>query len=135
MFPNCSQLWIFSFHDYSRLLLRDSLSHFLGASLMAQSIKNLPAMQETLVRFWVGKIPWRRDRLPTPVFLGFLHGSAGKESTCNAQDLSLIPGLGRAPGEGNGNPLPYSCPENPMDGRAGGATVHRIVKSQTRLSN
>ena len=42
----------------------------------------------------VGKIPWRRDRLPTPVFLGFLVGSEGKESACNAEDLGLIPGLG-----------------------------------------
>ena len=43
---------------------------------------------------WVGKIPWRRDRLPTPVFLGFPGGSAGKESACNVGDLGLIPGLG-----------------------------------------
>ena len=46
---------------------------------------------------WIGKIPWRRDRLPTPVFLGFLGGSDSKESTCNARDLSSIPGLGRSP--------------------------------------
>ena len=49
-----------------------------------------------------GKIRWRRDRLPTPVFLGFLCGSTGKESACNARDLSSIPGLGRFPGEGKG---------------------------------
>ena len=42
-------------------------------------------------------------------------GSAGKESACNAGDLSLIPGLGRCPGRGHGNPLQYSCLENPMD--------------------
>ena len=53
---------------------------------------------------WVGKICWRRDRLPTPVVLGFPCGSAAKESTCNAQDLGLIPGLGRSPGEGKGYP-------------------------------
>ena len=52
---------------------------------------------------WVRKIHWRRDRLPTPVFLGFPCGSAGKESTCNAGHLGSIPGLGRAPGEGKGN--------------------------------
>ena len=51
---------------------------------------------------WVGKIPWRRDRLPTPVFLGFPGSSAGRESTCNVGDLCLIPGLGRSPGEGKG---------------------------------
>jgi len=45
---------------------------------------------------WVGKIPWRRDRLPTPVFLGFPRGSVGKESACNVGDLGLILGLGRA---------------------------------------
>ena len=61
---------------------------------------------------WVGKIPWRRDRLPTPVFLGFPGGSAGKESACNAGDLGSIPGLGRSPGEGHGNPLQHSCLES-----------------------
>ena len=57
---------------------------------------------------WVGKIRWRRDRLPTPVFLGFPCGSPGKESACNVEDLGLIPGLGRSPGEGVGYPLQYS---------------------------
>ena len=47
---------------------------------------------------------WRSDRLPTPVFLGFPCGSAGKESACNAGDLDSIPGLGRSPGEGKGYP-------------------------------
>ena len=49
---------------------------------------------------WVGKFPWRRNRLPTPVFLGFPGGSYGKESACNVGDLGLIPGLGRSPEEG-----------------------------------
>ena len=61
--------------------------------------------------------------------------SDGKESACNAGDLSSIPGSGRSPGEGNGNPLQYSCPENPMDSGAWRATVHRVAKSRTRLSN
>ena len=64
---------------------------------------------------WVGKIPWKRDRLPTPVFLGFPCGSAGKESTCNVGDLGSIPGLGRSLGEGKGYPLQYSGLENSMD--------------------
>ena len=51
-----------------------------------------------------GKIQWRRDRLPTPVFLGFPCGSAGKESACNAGDLGSIPGLQRSHGEGKGYP-------------------------------
>ena len=57
---------------------------------------------------WVGKISWRRHRLPTPVLLGFPCSSAGKESACNAGDPSSIPGLGRSPGEGIGYPLQYS---------------------------
>ena len=52
--------------------------------------------------------PWRRDRLPTPVFLGFPCGSTDKESACNAGGLGLIRGLGRSPGEGTGYPLQYS---------------------------
>ena len=61
------------------------------ASLIVQLVKNPPAVWEILVQF-LRKIPWRRDRLPTPVFLGFPCGSAGKESSCNAGDLGLIPG-------------------------------------------
>jgi len=56
-------------------------------------------------------------------------------SACSAGDLGLIPGSGRSPGEGNGNPLQYSCLENPMDGRAWWATVHGVEKSRTRLSD
>ena len=88
----------------------------MGASLIAQLVKNLPAMQQT-PRFYsqVRKIHWRRDRLPTPVFLGFPCGLAGKESTCNVGDLGSSPGLGRFPGEGEGYPLQYSSLENSMD--------------------
>ena len=64
---------------------------------------------------WVRKIRWRRDRLPTPVLLGFRCGLTGKESACNAGDLGLIPGLGRSPGERKGYPLQYSGLENSMD--------------------
>ena len=53
----------------------------------------------------------------------------------DARDVSLIPGLGRSPGEGNDNPLQYSCLENPRDGGAWWATVHGVAKSRTRLSN
>ena len=75
---------------------------------------------------WVGKIHWRRDRLPTPRFLGFACGSAGKESAWNAGDLDLIPGLGRSSGEGKGYPLQDSGLENSM-----GCILHRVAKSQT----
>ena len=66
---------------------------------------------------------------------GFPGGSEGKVSACNVEDLGLIPGLGRSPGEGNGNPLQYSCLENYRDGGAWWATVHWITKSRTWLSN
>ena len=66
---------------------------------------------------------------------GFPGGSEDKVSACNAGDLGSIPGLGRYPGEGNGNSLQYSCLENPMDRGAWRATVHRVEKSQTRLSD
>ena len=56
-------------------------------------------------------------------------------SACNAGDLGLIPGSGRSPGEGNGNPLQCSCLENPMDREAWWAAVHGVTKSWTRLSN
>ena len=59
---------------------------------------------------------------------GFPCSSVGKESACNAGDLGLIPGLGRSPGEGNGNPLQYSCLENRMDKGAWRATVHGVTK-------
>ena len=62
---------------------------------------------------------------------GFPCSSVGKESASNAGDWGSIPGLGRSPGEENGNPLQYSCLENPMDRGAWQATVHGIAKSQT----
>ena len=65
---------------------------------------------------------------------GFPGGSDGKESACNAEDLGLIPTLGRSPGVGNGYPLQYSCLENLMDRGAWQATAHRVAKSQTPLT-
>ena len=67
--------------------------------------------------------------------LDFPGGSDGKASAYNAGDPGSILGLGRSPGEGNGNPLQYSCLENPMDREAWLATVHGVAKSWTRLSN
>ena len=61
----------------------------------------------------------------------FPGGSDSKESACSAEDLGSVPGLGRSPGEGNGYPLQYSCLENPMDGGAWLATVHRVAESDT----
>ena len=122
------------------------------ASLLAQRLKRLPPTRETRVRSLgredpLGKemathsstlawrIPWRKDRLPNPVFLGFPGGSDSTESACNAGDLRLIPGSGRSPGEGNGNPLQYSCLENPRDGGAWWGAVYGVAKSRARLSN
>ena len=62
---------------------------------------------------------------------GFSGGSDGKESACNVGDPGLIPGSGRSSGEGNGNPLQYSCLENPMDKGSWWVTVHGVTKSQT----
>ena len=94
-----------------------SLSLDIKASLIAQLVKNLPAMQETQFNSWIRKIPWRRDRLPTPVF-----GSAGKDSACNAGDQGSIPGLGRSPGDGKVYPLQYSGLENSMNSIVHGVT-------------
>ena len=66
---------------------------------------------------------------------GFPGGSEVKASACNAGDPGLIPELGRSPGKGNGNPLQYSCLENPMEGGAWQATIHGVAKSQTQLSD
>ena len=93
-------------------------------ALQTDALLSEPQCRRPQFDSWVRKIPWRREqlltpifwpgdfhglyRLPTPVFLGFPGGSAGKEPTCNAGDLGLIPGLGRSPGEGSGYPLQYS---------------------------
>ena len=66
-------------------------------------------------------------------FRGFTQWLSCKESTCkagNAGDTSLIPGLGRSPGEGNGDPIQYSCLENPLDSGVWRTTVHGVMKSQ-----
>ena len=78
-----------------------------------QTLLNIPDSQlsERLLFLFVSACP-----LSSFSFLqGFPCGSSGKESACNAGDLGSIPALGRSPGEGNGNPLQYSCLENPID--------------------
>ena len=64
---------------------------------------------------------------------GFPHSSVGKESACSAEGLGLIPGSGRPPGEGNGNPLQYSCLENPMDRGAWQDPVHGVARIRHNL--
>ena len=106
---NRSQRCLFSFFLFFFFLIK------VMPSLVARLVKNPPAMQETLVRFLGRKIPCRRDRLPSPVFSGFSSGSSGKESTCNARNLSLFPGLERSLGKGNSYQLQYFGLENSMD--------------------
>ena len=94
--------------------------------LLAQLVKTLPAMQETLVRFLGREDLLEKGWLPTPVFLGFPGGSAGKESTCNVGDLGWMLGLERSPGEGKGYPLEYSGLVNSID-----CVFHEVTKSWT----
>ena len=78
------------------------------ASLIASLVKNPPAMQE--IQSLGQEDPLEKDRLPTPVILGFPCCSAGKESAHNAGDLGSVPRLGRSPGEGSGYLLPVFWP-------------------------
>ena len=100
------------------------------ASLIDQLVKIRLQCRRPWFDSWVGKICWRRDRLPIPVFLGFPCGSAGKESACNAGELGSIPGLGKSPGEEKGYLLQYSGLGNPRD-----CIVHGVTKSRTLLSD
>ena len=102
------------------------------ASLVAQSVKNLPAMQETLVRF----LGWE-DLLEKgkATHFSFPGGSDGKESSCNVGDLGSILELGRSPGRGDGHPLQYSCLENSLDRESWRAAVHGVTKSWIQLSD
>ena len=70
----------------------------------------------------------------TTYIWGFPHSTVGKESSCNAEDLGLIPGSGRSPVEGNGNPLQYSCLENLMDRGEWQATVHVVTRVRHNLA-
>ena len=85
----------------------------------------------------INTLPFSLASLSIPFHLEYKHpegfpgSSDGKEFACNVGDTGLIPGLGRSPGEGNGNPLWYSCLENPMDGEAWWATVHGVAKTRT----
>ena len=106
------------------------MNSFVWASLIAQLVKNLPAMQRPQFNSWVGKICWRQDRLPTPVFLGFPGGSAGQESAFCVGDLCLTPGLGKIPWRRERPPTPVFWP-----GEFHGLYIHEVTKSQTQLSD
>ena len=74
---------------------------------------------------------WEENMHKSYITQGFPGGSEGKAPACNAGDPGWIPGSGSSPGEGNGNPLQYSCLENPMDRAAWRATVHGMAKNGT----
>ena len=106
------------------------------ASRVAQLVKSPPALWESPGCPWVRKLPWRRARLPTPVFLGFPGGLGGKESrNPSAVWETWVRSLGREDSleKGNGNPLQYSCLETPMDRGAWRATVYGVAQSRTQL--
>ena len=126
---------------------------------MVQLVRNPPAMRET----WIQSLGWEGPlekgnathssilawRIPYGViksqtwlsdfhlqkFFWFPGGSDSKESACNVGDWTSVPGSGTSPGEGNDNPLQYSCLENPMDRGAWWATAHGVTKSRTWLSD
>ena len=98
-----TQFWLFQNHFDMNVVMKIGRLALLWASQVAQLVKNLPAMLETQFNSWVRKFPWRRDRLPTPVFLDFPGDSTGKESSCNVRDWGLTPVLGKSLGGGHGN--------------------------------
>ena len=86
--------------------------------------------------FFVDRCIWERKLWPwiNMIILSYICGSDDKESACNAGDPGLISGSGRSPGVGHGNPLQYSCLENPVDrGATLWAAVHRVAQSRTWL--
>ena len=91
------------------------VARYLKGFLVAQLVKICLQCRRPQFDSWFGKISWRGDKLLNPVFLGFPGNSDGEESACSAGDLGLIPGLGRSPRGGHGNPLQDSCQGNPMD--------------------
>ena len=101
-----------------------SMSTYISIySLITQLVKNSPAGNPSSIP-GSGKIPWRRDKLPTPVFFSLLCDSAGKEFAHKVGDLGSIPGLGRSLGEGKSYPLQFSGLENSMDNPWGHKVRH-----------
>ena len=104
---------------------KSKLRNLVEASLIAQLVRIHLQCRKPQFESWVGKIPWRRDRLPTPAFLGFPCGSAGKESACSVGGLGLIPGLGRSPWRREWLPTSVFWP----------GEFHGVTKHPTRLHN
>ena len=112
---------------------------YIWASLKAQLVKNLPAMQETLVWFLGQKDPlymgFHIHTMYIYIYQGFPGDSVVKNLPANAGDVGSTPGLERSPGGGNGDLLWYPCLGNPMDRGVWRATVHGVTKSWTQLSD
>ena len=107
----------------------------LWASLVAQLVKNLPAVLEMLVQFLYQENPLEKGQSTHSSILGLSWWLDAKESTYSVGNLGSIPGLGRSLGGGHGNPLQWVLAWRvPMDRGAWQATVHRVTKSWTRLS-
>ena len=103
----------------------------LDAMPMSCSGRNAKKTLDSPNRTCMCSLSWQTAE----VHLGFPDNSAGKESTCNVGDSGLIPGLGRSPGRGHGNPLQYSCLENPHGQKSLAGYSPWAVKSQTGLSD
>ena len=133
----------FSVHGIlqARILEWVTISFSRGSSRPRDRTRSLALEADTLTSEPPGKPLCFEDTGKDPVLVclpdikGFPGSSDGKESAYNAGDLGSIPESGRSPGEGNGNPLQYSCLENPRNGGAWGATVHGVTKSRTRLND
>ena len=101
-----------------------------------RDLAHVPCIGRQILNHWTTReVP----KLITPLIvyknLGFPSGEVVKDPLAYAEDVGSIPGLGRSPGGGNGNPLQYVCLENPMDRGTWRAAVHGVTKSQTLLSN
>ena len=119
--PHCQkELWLFPLARHLHRAQHASSPYFSSHFLLL-----LP--QKTGFLFSIFSPP---HRFLLIIVLGFLGGSGGEESACNTGDPDSIPGSGRSPGEGKGNPLQYSCLENPVDRGAWQATVHEVAVSQ-----
>ena len=143
MFPNMNRYggWVFFFFGGGGGVLTKFFmfsSHYISFVLFTRLFKYLITLQIVTSPKWAPfllVIFFFLIRLHEVSVVDFPHGSASKESACNAWDPGLILGLGRSSEEWNGNPLHYSCLETPMDRGACWTAVHGVTKSWTQLSD
>ena len=138
--PGMARPWLTSPHRDSPIHFR---AHVLGGLGSRDQVKEQPRVRDAplLGGHWGAWLQtpqaiFRASIWGDPCYsLGFPGGPDDKESSCNVEDLGLIPGLGRYPGGEHNNPLQYSCLETSMDRGAWQATVHGVTKSWTQLSD